>query len=559
MSGRLSAAFAAAAGLVKRGRRIFGFAGALLVGVVVGLLLWPTVQREWMYRRLFSDETIQRQVALDWWRGSAGGGGVSPSRLVEWPSIAARITGRIDGAIEQPIFIELASLLRESGYWRLPLISTNLWRRRLDLILDSGDVAAALSVIEEAAGADAARDDVNVVEVWQRLLAWPDEPGIRLRALFGAARWFDEAQTEAFAAEARGDVDASVRRAAWLLLGAVRPRSGYAGQWKGEEPAVAEAMLWAATVTNPDDASPLLVACDQSPWPTSVLPWLLSRSNDPAARVRLEALVVDGNRAAALHLAERWGAGVERLPVGQQAWLGMAPVSGSEDDLRLRRWSAWRNAAGDAQVLLDEPVAEDGSVWAAVLLAERLLDEESCEDRSRQWLNSLEPGTRAAGALLGGLCADGGWRLSEEYQESREARFRRSARLAMMMANGKIESAASSQAERAYAWTVVKTEPSERVEALLALLASGDREAAQAVLTAPSDSPAGAAMWERAWLIERFVPDYAAMVAPLCPWNDGVAALQFEIMHAAFAVGDRLSAFDAHARVFRYATATPSR
>jgi len=558
----LSACVGVAAGLVRRWRDLAGFGGALLVGVVAGLLLWPAVQREWMYRRLFSDEATQRQIALDWWRGPVGTDEASPSRLVESPSVAAHLTERIDGATEEPIFVEIASLLRESGYWRLPLISTAQWRRRLDLILDSGDDAAARSVIEEVVAADAARDDANAAAVWLRLLAWPQAPEIRARALRGAARWFDAEQVESFAAAARGDVDASVRRAAWLLLGQLRPRSGYAGQWKGEPAEVAEAMLWAATVTNPDDASPLLVACNQSPWPTPALPWLLSRSNDPAARARLEALVIDGNRAAALHMAERWGAGLNRLPAAQQAWLGRVVTRGEAEDPMLPmldRWVAWRGARDDLGAPLDDPVAQDGSVWAAVLLAERLLSRDEAGAVAQRWLSDLSPAVRRGGVLLMGLQGGEAKRVSRVYQQSENPSLRRGARLAMLMTGEENQTPESLSTGRAYAWTVLAAQEDERMEAMFALLACGDEQAAEAILTHPIGSPSGAAMLERAWLIERFLPDYVAVVAPLCPWNDGIAALQFDIMREAFALGARGSAFDRRGRVFRYATATPPR
>lgn len=119
--------------------------------------------------------------------------------------------------------------------------------------------------------------------------------------------------------------------------------------------------------------------------------------------------------------------------------------------------------------------------------------------------------------------------------------------------------AESAKSEHAYAWTIAMTQGNERIGALMALLASADAAAAEAVLTAPADGLAGAALLERAWLIERFLPDYASLVAPLCPWNDDVAALQFDIMRTAFALGGGSDSFDQTKRVFVYAAATPSR
>jgi hypothetical protein len=315
-------------------------------------------------------------------------------------------------------------------------------------------------------------------------------------------------------------------------------------------------MLWAATVTNRDEAAALLTACDEAPWPCATLPWLLSRSNDPAARERLEALVVDRNAGTALHIAERWGVGLERLTADQRAWLGDA---GTEASALQRRWAAWRNQPENVGALLADPVATDGSVWAGVLLAERLLSEETQVEFARRWLSDSDLNVRCAGALLYGLSSRDGWRLAEAYAQSSDPAFRRAARLAQFVANLDTVEAEATAVDRAYAWTVVATVPGERLEALLALLASGDVEAARAVLTAPLDAAAGTGMLERAWLIERFLPDYAAIVAPLCPWSDDVTALQFDIMRTAFALGGGAESFDDNRRVFGYATPAGSR
>lgn len=538
---------------MRRGRLI-GFGAALLSGIVIGIILWPHLEREWMLRRLFSQEAAQRAHAVQWWGGSVSDG--AASRISGSPSHSKRIMARLEAAPDQDTFVDVASLLQQAGLWRLPMISTNLWRRRLDLILDSHDGEAARSVLDELVAADVARDDASAAALWRRLLAWPHDSTIRHRTLRAAAGWLGPEALEEAAAAARDDQDSQVRRLAWLLPGLLQPASGHAAVWRDEEARVAEAMLWAATATNPLDASPLLRACDQSPWPTTALPWLLSRSDDEAARQRLETLAIDGNRAAALHLAERWKVGVERLPAPQRAWLGGEIEDAQE--IVLARWSAWRRGEGDVPRLLADPIAQDGSVWAAVLLAERIDDGESLRNQSRRWFSDADATIVRAGALLNGLTLGEGWMLSEEYVRTEDPALRRALRLAMIMAHS--GTAEPPAIDRAYAWTVATTQPEERLEALMALLAIGDPRAVEAILSRPSDSPASAALLERAWLIERFLPDYVALAGPLCPWDDAVAALQFDIMAAAWALRGGAAAFDPQSRTFGYTvSAAPPR
>lgn len=541
---------------MTRARRAGGFLAALAVGMALGVVLWPSVRREVMLRRLFDADAQQRQMAVQWWSDAEGANGEVASRLGDAPSAVKRIIARLESEVDQQVFVDVASLLREVECWTLPAISTALWARRLKLILESDDSAAARSVLDEVVAAAVPRADEHAAEVWARLLHWEGSASVRLEVLLAAASWYGPERVESIAAEARSDTDPSVRRLAWLLLGHLRPNSGYAGRWRDAEPGVAEAMLWAATVTNPDEAAALLTACDATPWPCATLPWLLARSDDPAARQRLEALAVDGNVAAALHVAERWGVGPERLTADQRAWLGNSGVAANA---RQQRWEAWRHRPDVVELVVADPVAADGSVWAGVMLAERLLDGEARQDVARRWMDDLEVNVRRAGALLYGLVTRDGWRLSEKYAESDDPAFRRAARLGRLAANVQLAGTEAVAGERAYAWTVVSTQTGERIEGLLALLAGGDGDAARAVLTAPLDGPASAALLERAWLIERFLPKYAALVGPLSPWNDEVAALQFDIMRSAFALGGGADLFDADRRVFGYATPEGSR
>lgn len=58
------------------------------------------------------------------------------------------------------------------------------------------------------------------------------------------------------------DENETLARRAWITLGLLNPISGFSADWRSVEPAIAEAMLWAAVKTNPDHLQPAFEAME---------------------------------------------------------------------------------------------------------------------------------------------------------------------------------------------------------------------------------------------------------------------------------------------------------
>lgn len=67
------------------------------------------------------------------------------------------------------------------------------------------------------------------------------------------------------------DPNPTIARRAWLIVGHLDPLSGYAVQWRDADPFVAEAMLWAAVKTNPDNPKPAMEALAELPYAPAAL------------------------------------------------------------------------------------------------------------------------------------------------------------------------------------------------------------------------------------------------------------------------------------------------
>ena len=539
---------------------------AAALGLLAGVAALPWWQRERAIRGLFSAEASDRAAARAWLDAREDEGG--STRLAGDAGAVERIVARLPNVADDAAFLDAVGSLREAGRWRLEEIPVEAWRRRLALTLDAasikgGDDAVASVVIDELLRLPLG--DGRALEVatplWLRLVEWPGGLAVREWSLLRGSGWLGSQRGEPLIVAALDDSAPEVRRLAWLLLGHVNPAAGYSANLQAEPPEVVEAVLWAATVTNPDDASVLLESLSASPWPTPALPWLLSRSDDEGAKAALAGLITDGHPSAPLHWAERFdGDGRARpLPPHHAAWLGLEsdeqaerPGTSLDADAMLQsRWRAWRAGAGPASLLAD-PVAEDGSTWVAVLLAERILSRQNAEAFAAEWSRALDPEVVRAGWLLQLLTSD-----ADKSQTVSDPNA----------TSGESTPAHQSKFDRASTWRVWAANPDsgEGMDALFALLINGDARAMDAMLGLVSDPTASVRgepptpaerLIEFGWFIERFAPALYEATAPLSPWQSRVAALQWDVLRTGWALHGPLARFDPMSRTFVYAASS---
>ncbi|MFK7790462.1 MAG: hypothetical protein AB8C95_13330, partial [Phycisphaeraceae bacterium] len=87
------------------------------------------------------------------------------------------------------------------------------------------------------------------------------------------------------------DANPIIARRAWLTVGHLNPLSGFAINWQDADPSVAEAMLWAAAMTNPENTKAIWQAYDNDETREVSLN-ALSRLEDDASQDRLNRVIM---------------------------------------------------------------------------------------------------------------------------------------------------------------------------------------------------------------------------------------------------------------------------
>ncbi len=514
---------------------LLSLAAALAAGVLLGWLARPALIERLNLHRLVSEDSAEAADAVAWLSEVVDEAGAT--RLGASESLRDRVIAQLPETSDETL-IAISDLLIDAACWTPEAVGLDPILRRLTLLAGSSPARLTAQREELHALSDLA-DAQTLQHLWMALWNAAD-PAIRPDLLpeIAAALGPDSAP---ILQRAVAEPDPVLRARAWLVIGLLNPASGFTADWADEPAEVAAAILWAAVQTNPDVAGPVLAAVDATPWCTPALPWLLARSRDPAALERLLLLQQDGNPAVDLALAcsvdPAWRTPPPRLSPAQSAWFGF---DGFEyTDPVHRRWLAWRTDEGPANVTA-QPVADDGSVWAAVLLTERLHDPYTAHRLAVEWLDDDLADVRRAGLLLAGLLGVERERIEVARQNGATPSERQTARLAglMLRPDDRSERLAAHRlldaAETGTTETALQPE-----DILLALLAAGDADASLRVPESRRLSDPDLLL-RRSWLLERFLPEAVAATGPLNPWSEPVADLQMEIVRTAV----RLQAFE---------------
>lgn len=578
---------------------------ALILGVLAGLWIIPRWQMHALTRQVLSNDPAIREPAVwrlrrmvqTWNAEWAPETGSITSAGDSNPVVCPR-TGALGRSLMQALrssqpptaqvtaeaFSDAVSLIRQCQQWNPETAPLDLWLRHCEILAgmnaatgSPGPDAAAMALDqliaislsdERSHGSDY---EERIRALWQRLITLHAEYqdgadakhllAISHNALIQAARRYGPASIMPLVESTLNDPSTLLQRSAWLLLAAANPQEGFTVNLSEKPIDVTEAILWAAVTTNPDQAAPLLTAAVSSSELESVIPYLLARSTDPQAAARLgdPARIDRDDIVIALALAAGRASDTRRgiiepdtrtaitlLYAGiKTAYAPPGPEWPANEPI-LRRWSAWTDAQNlSGQV--DDPAAADGSVWAAVLLAERCLDAAGSAEIASHWMHDLNDDVKRAGLLLAGLTGQHEAEIARVMQASPTVRVRRAARLAMLMAHP--EDSDNTDACR----RIVAAEtgsPGLENDALLALLAAGDMTAVEQLLKPRPNLSSSQRLLMAAWLVERFCPHLKDSAQPLIFRSERMAALQLDAMLWHWRLSRSLMRFNAETRQF---------
>jgi hypothetical protein len=147
--------------------------------------------------------------------------------------------------------------------WLRDHVPADAWLRWAVLLSRSDAALTQLRSAELLGDMPDALDDPRVAEGLAHL-AGSDNPTVRGAVLDSAAGYGrvadDPVPYEQVLIALTEDDNETLARRAWITLGLLNPLSGFRADWRSVEPAIAEAMLWAAVKTNPDRPDPALEA-----------------------------------------------------------------------------------------------------------------------------------------------------------------------------------------------------------------------------------------------------------------------------------------------------------
>ncbi len=327
-------------------KRILTLTAALTMGVLLALVAWPYYQRESAFRDLFRPEAVPRNTAIEYFFPLNPG---DAQRVIDTLRQYTSQSSQVDNAI----FSDVVELLDSEDYWKVEHLPPALFLYRVEYLLNLNATLAqtqALNQLLTFGGTYSSRPDSQaiVANLYQRLINQTTTSShLRFTAFTAAIRWLEiegMGRTGIIQSALQNKNDPQLRRTAWLAIGIMNPLTGFSADWRNEpKPAVVEAILWATSVTNPDQIPVLKQAIQTTPWRTPILPWLLAQSDHPEALTLLQGLQLDGNPAAAIPLAESQSTDITTSVTPQvRAFLGRGQPTDYLDDPILMRWNLWR-------------------------------------------------------------------------------------------------------------------------------------------------------------------------------------------------------------------------
>lgn len=145
-------------------------------------------------------------------------------------------------------FLQLVKALDQAGVWSRRRVADAHWRRWLLLLAENDKPAARTTALDRLANMPGQADHKQVRETVRELAAHKNA-SVRQAALNAAAQLravsSHKRAYERIVFQRRLDENTAIARQAWILIGLLKPDTGFSVNWRARSPHVAEAQLWA--------------------------------------------------------------------------------------------------------------------------------------------------------------------------------------------------------------------------------------------------------------------------------------------------------------------------
>ncbi len=147
--------------------------------------------------------------------------------------------------------------------WSRELVPQDKWIAWLAILAQSASELSQYKSARMLGELPDAVDQPVISELLQKLTQSPHD-AVRAQCLLASAGYAAIAKEatdyEQIIFTLGQDANKIIARRAWMIVGHLKPFSGFAVNWKEADPFVAEAMLWASVKTNPEDPTPAFEA-----------------------------------------------------------------------------------------------------------------------------------------------------------------------------------------------------------------------------------------------------------------------------------------------------------
>lgn len=308
--------------------------GLTVVVLVVGVIMVPRWHRQSMIRKLTAPSEHERERGLNYVIRRAG---------VDRHVLASTV--RCLGVDDRVNFLQIVNALDRAGQWQRPTIPNTAWLRWLNALCEDPIDASRLNATHFLAALTDLADHHRVHEILGQLLDDPQSQ-VRNRALMAAGQLTGHATEPsaytALLAQATADPSPELARQAWIFLGLMEPAGGISSTWHRWPTPVAQAILWAAITTNPDQPDPALEA-------------LADGSIEPSMRAMAAyCLHISQSQEAVKALTDLIERAADTDPVSEtitvwRAVLGVGSMPGRAGLLDPQRTPGWFATPRDAQ------------------------------------------------------------------------------------------------------------------------------------------------------------------------------------------------------------------